>query len=201
METHFPKSEPEGRRVIPALMPDVTRLQVRLQDELNAMRAKLARLERARNGWRATAFAALLAAFAVGAASLFPAEGQTLPRFTKNCSPGDEPVYPDHFAEIGNMVLFGAVPEDIRVIDGDSLCLGAVEVRLKDVDAPEWFEDGAGDSAHYLRDLVQAVPVTCVHLKADVSYDRLVARCYGAWGDLGASQIGAGHATEWRAKK
>ena len=64
-----------------------------------------------------------------------------------------------------------------KVIDGDSLVFrpdaggAALEVRLKDIDAPEGCQDGGPEAREYLREFVHNKPATLVTLGKD-SYGR-----------------------------
>ncbi|MEO0642815.1 MAG: hypothetical protein AAFY47_05265 [Pseudomonadota bacterium] len=62
------------------------------------------------------------------------------------------------------------------IIDGDSFCMGAVEIRTQRWNAPEWNEPGGERVAADLAALLAAYgPLTC-EAKAR-SYDRVIARC------------------------
>jgi len=99
------------------------------------------------------------------------------------------------------LALEGAV----RVVDGDTLVLGAEKVRLFGIDAPEkgqrcdpsgrnW---ACGDwAAARLRTLV-AGGVRCVAMDQD-RYGRIVARCQSAGRDVGAEMVRLGAATAYR---
>ncbi len=70
-----------------------------------------------------------------------------------------------------------------RVIDGDSLCVGGVEVRLGDFDAPERGERGASEASAALRRIASGREVVCRTCEGArragrcISYDRIVATC------------------------
>lgn len=93
-----------------------------------------------------------------------------------------------------------------RVIDGDSLEVAGTTVRLFGIDALERGQrcDGAGRTwpcgvwaGQQLARLIDGQPVTCTGHDAD-RYGRLVARCTGAAGDLGAAMVEQGAAIAYR---
>lgn len=62
------------------------------------------------------------------------------------------------------------------VIDGDSFCMGEVEIRTRRYDAPEWNEPGGPEARERLRDILSASgPLTCEGFAR--SYDRIIAAC------------------------
>ena len=94
-----------------------------------------------------------------------------------------------------------------RVIDGDSLVIGATEMRLDGIDAPEGRQDCERDggrwpcgevSAMGLRALVSAGPTRCTGDVRD-DYGRLVARCRTEDGtDINRRMVELGHAVAYR---
>lgn len=62
------------------------------------------------------------------------------------------------------------------VIDGDSICVDGIEVRLDDFSAPEWNEPGGRGATRFLQGLIGGHSVSCTGV--GYSYDRIVARCY-----------------------
>jgi endonuclease YncB( thermonuclease family) len=90
-----------------------------------------------------------------------------------------------------------------RAIDGDSLKVDGVEIRLFGVDAPEALQtcqDGAGaqwscgrDAARTLRRLIGMGEVACRAHEED-AYGRAVARCQAGDVDLGAEMVRLGMA-------
>ena len=95
----------------------------------------------------------------------------------------------------------GAAAEEARVTDGDTLRLGAVQVRLFGVDAPELRQRcpaaGGGEwacgaaAAARLAELVAAGPVRCEPQDTD-RYGRLVSVCTAAGADLAAALVAEG---------
>jgi len=103
-------------------------------------------------------------------------------------------------------MLAGAAQADVRgaarVIDGDTLEVAGVHVRLYGIDAPELAQScGAWDCGHWARDelarLIGARPVLCRGAESD-RYGRLLARCDAGQGDLGAAMVGGGAAFAYR---
>lgn len=60
-------------------------------------------------------------------------------------------------------------------IDGDSLCVEGVEVRISDFSAPEWDTASGRLATAHARAIVQGELLACVGV--GFSYDRIVARC------------------------
>jgi len=91
-----------------------------------------------------------------------------------------------------------------RVVDGDSLDIAGVRVRLEGIDAPErgqrckrsWLPLTwrCGRSAtRALTKLINDQPVRCV-LQGRDKYDRMIGVCYVADRDLNAAMVRSGHA-------
>jgi endonuclease YncB( thermonuclease family) len=102
-------------------------------------------------------------------------------------------------------------PADIsgpaRVIDGDSLVVAGVEVRLHGIDAPEYrqycYRRGRPwrcgiDATRVLRALIANRPVACRRHEED-RYGRTVATCSVDGTDLGAAMVAGGHAVAYGA--
>ena len=79
------------------------------------------------------------------------------------------------------------------IIDGDTIVVGGIKVRLKAIDAPELDMYGGMKAKWHLVRLTKGRNVTC-EFTGERSYDRLVAYCYTSVGDLGLMMIDAGHA-------
>lgn len=93
------------------------------------------------------------------------------------------------------------------VIDGDSLEIRGVEIRLHGIDAPEArqiCEDADGQTyrcgqraAFALADRIGRTPVTCWGDEVD-RFDRLLAVCFQNETDLNAWLVAQGHALAYR---
>lgn len=103
----------------------------------------------------------LLAACAAPDAAPQPAQLPVI----RDCAPG--------FTRNETKVWTGA---PTAVIDGDSFCMGDVEVRLRRFNAPEWDEPGGPEATERLRALLSASPsVTCEGFARHG--DRVIAEC------------------------
>lgn len=89
-----------------------------------------------------------------------------------------------------------------RVIDGDTLALGAVKIRLHGIDAPEMAQictdmHGAewtcGEWSKAALERLASGSVTCVQQDVD-RYGRIVGICFGQDGDLNAAMVAKGAA-------
>ena len=94
-----------------------------------------------------------------------------------------------------------------QVIDGDSLVVAGVEIRLYGIDAPEYrqycFRRGRPwpcgiEATRTLRALIASRPVACRAREED-RYGRTVASCSVAGSDLGAAMVAGGHAVAYGA--
>lgn len=95
----------------------------------------------------------------------------------------------------------------VRVIDGDTIDVGDVRVRLHGIDAPEQSQQcGAGGGGHWacgawvteqLRAAVQGKTARCVQRDID-RYGRIVARCSVDGTDIGARLVRDGMAMAYR---
>lgn len=91
----------------------------------------------------------------------------------------------------------------VHVIDGDSLRVGGVEIRLAGIDAPEYRQtcrDGAGaewacgkEARETLVRLVAAGGLDC-RSRAEDRYGRALATCRTSAGDVGRAMVAAGFA-------
>ena len=103
-----------------------------------------------------------------------------------------------HFERLSGDAISGPA----RVVDGDSLAIGARRLRLKGIDAPEikqrclkdGHEYGCGvEAASYLRDLIGTLPVECRGEGVD-RYGRDLVRCTAGGTDLNETMVRSGHA-------
>jgi endonuclease YncB( thermonuclease family) len=96
---------------------------------------------------------------------------------------------------------------EARAIDGDTLQVGEIRLRLHGVDAPELrqtCEDSAGDAwacgrraASELAAAVAGGEIHCIGRERD-RYQRLVATCWAGGRDLGQSLVAHGWAVAYR---
>lgn len=83
-----------------------------------------------------------------------------------------------------------------RVIDGDTIVVAGVKVRLNGVDAPELDNRTGYDSKRAMIAIVGRQQITCA-LNGERSYDRMVGICYLPNGaDIGAELIRHGEALD-----
>jgi endonuclease YncB( thermonuclease family) len=89
-----------------------------------------------------------------------------------------------------------------RVIDGDTLALGEIKVRLHGIDAPEMAQTcndmrghawACGEWSRAVLKRLAVGPVTCVQTDMD-RYGRVVARCYSKELDLNQAMVAKGAA-------
>ena len=83
------------------------------------------------------------------------------------------------------------------VIDGDTIVINKVRVRLAGIDAPELDHPWGQRSKWALVRLCKGQTVTA-RIKPEISYDRIVAECFLPDGrDLGAELVRCGLAIDW----
>ena len=83
------------------------------------------------------------------------------------------------------------------VIDGDTIVIRRVKVRLAGIDAPELDQPFGQKSKWAMVNICKGQVVT-VKLNGETSYDRLVGTCYLSDGrDIGAELIKQGLAVDW----
>jgi endonuclease YncB( thermonuclease family) len=94
-----------------------------------------------------------------------------------------------------------------RVVDGDSLVVGSVEIRIYGIDAPELYQtcqregrewNCGADASRALRTTIAGRDVSCRARDRD-RYGRTVAVCYVGGLDLGAAMIKGGYAVSYGA--
>lgn len=100
----------------------------------------------------------------------------------------------------------GEVKGSARVVDGDTLHIDNVKVRMHGIDAPESDQTCTKDgkvwacgksSTQHLRDLIDGREVSCGWQEKD-RYGRVVAVCRIGGSDLNAAQVAAGLAVAYR---
>lgn len=97
-------------------------------------------------------------------------------------------------------------PCALRVVDGDTLEIGGLRIRIWGVDAPEKSQTCQGqdggtyqcgrDAAVVMTELTRGQAITCVARDHD-RYGRTVAVCYTTAGDLGEALIRRGWAVRY----
>ena len=88
-------------------------------------------------------------------------------------------------------VIEGAV----RVIDGDTLDVAGIRVRLNGVAAPERDEPGGPEATNAIRQIIGGQAVRC-SLTGETTYQRQVGTCWIGTLDVGAALIAAGRARD-----
>lgn len=79
------------------------------------------------------------------------------------------------------------------VIDGDTIRLGNLKIRLWGIDAPELHQSLGVPAKAFLEDTVAGKEIRCLP-DGSISYDRVVAKCLVDGQDIGELIISAGHA-------
>jgi endonuclease YncB( thermonuclease family) len=83
------------------------------------------------------------------------------------------------------------------VVDGDTIVIDKVHIRLAGIDAPELDHPWGKNAKWALVKLCKGQIVTA-KIKPELSYDRLVAECYLSDGrDLSAEMVRSGMALDW----
>jgi endonuclease YncB( thermonuclease family) len=91
----------------------------------------------------------------------------------------------------------GALADEIRVIDGDTIVIGKTHYRLLGIAAPDEPKDAKDRSTAVMLELVRAGGVR-YEPTGRVTYKRLEARCFNRDGDLAAQMVARGYALDWR---
>lgn len=94
---------------------------------------------------------------------------------------------------------FYAPSVEVIAVDGDTLRIGEMRVRLFGIDAPEIAQEGGPEARERLRKLVAyGTLITCRRTATD-RYARVVAKCYTINGeDLGRALVRDGFAFAYR---
>ncbi len=83
------------------------------------------------------------------------------------------------------------------VIDGDTIIIDKVHIRLAGIDAPE-LDHPYGQKAKWAMVQLCKGQIITAHIKPELSYDRLVAQCFLPDGrDLAAELVRQGMALDW----
>lgn len=88
-----------------------------------------------------------------------------------------------------------ALTAEVFVIDGDTLRVGDVKVRLAGLAAPEKHEPGGAEATEFMRRKLNGRVVRC-ELDGEKSYDRLIGRCYLDGADVAALLVSEGLARD-----
>ncbi len=93
-----------------------------------------------------------------------------------------------------------------RVIDGDTLQINELRIRLCGIDAPEDGDKGAAEATEHLEQVARGQHARCVVVgggtpcdtrSAVINNRRVVAQCYVGDVDLARSLTDNGHACDW----
>jgi len=83
------------------------------------------------------------------------------------------------------------------VIDGDTIIISGTKIRIAGIDAPELDHPWGRNSKFAMIGLCKGKIITA-HFKNDVSYDRIVAKCFLPDGtDIAAELVKQGLALDW----
>ena len=82
-----------------------------------------------------------------------------------------------------------------RVVDGDTLTVAGVRIRLRGLDAPELKHRGGNEAREALRLIVGKSPLAC-RPDGTVTHDRIVATCFAGEMDIAAELIRQGRALD-----
>ncbi len=97
---------------------------------------------------------------------------------------------------VGNMATAGQTIEGkARVIDGDTIVVSGVKVRLNGVDAMELGTEAGQQAKAAMSKIVDRQTVTC-ELNGERSYDRMIGVCYANGNDVAAVLIANGYALD-----
>ena len=78
------------------------------------------------------------------------------------------------------------------VIDGDTIVVRGIKIRLNGLHAPEWNQPGGSEATNWMRATYGGQRLICV-LNGKRSYDRYIGICYGPRGDdIAAGLVAAG---------
>jgi len=83
------------------------------------------------------------------------------------------------------------------VVDGDTIVISGTRIRIAGIDAPELHHPWGKNAKSAMIELCKGKIVTAM-IQEDVSYDRIVAKCYLSDGtDLAAELVKQGLAIDW----
>ena len=90
-----------------------------------------------------------------------------------------------------NWLLISVLIGQATVIDGDTIRVDKLKVRLWGLDAPEMNTDGGVRAKEAMVHLIEGKEVSC-EPDGTVSYDRVVAKCFVGGRDIASFVIEAG---------
>jgi endonuclease YncB( thermonuclease family) len=82
-----------------------------------------------------------------------------------------------------------------HVIDGDTIVVEGIHVRLMGVDAEELSEPNGPEAKRYMQFLVNVDEITCT-LTGERSYERYIGSCFNRGADLAAGMVANGKALD-----
>lgn len=105
----------------------------------------------------------------------------------------------NHAITKNNFTIYGTA----KIIDGDSIIINKYEIRLFDIDAPEYTQlcfdknnhqyNCGKESLSYLKTITKNAKLEC-HIVGKDTYDRYLATCFNGKNNINAKMISAGWA-------
>jgi len=96
------------------------------------------------------------------------------------------------------VLLAAGCAQQIRVIDGDTLVVEGVRVRVAEINCPEPGEPGGAEATEFARRFIARGRVRVLPVRGRDKYGRTLARIEVAGKDLGLALIAAGLAVPYR---
>lgn len=92
--------------------------------------------------------------------------------------------------------LCSSISGQPRVIDGDTIAIGSIHIRLNGIDAEELNEQNGHKAKRALEMLVEDREITC-RLNGERSYNRYIGQCFSVEKyDIGADMVQFGYALD-----
>lgn len=98
---------------------------------------------------------------------------------------------------LAGLLIGSPVVAQVRVVDGDTIVLDRVRVRLFGIDAPERGQPGAREAADHLGRLIGRERPDCRTVDYDERNERPVMLCSVSGADLSLAMVRAGWAVAW----